>query len=509
MKSKPFLWIALLALVALSYTTFLGKSYENLLRGIDSNIHAKVSLNVTDRGLVPHLPMLGVNSKTLSDQNYFNDHPFVPFWANGLVMRLLGPSGWSARVLTASFSVGCVLLVFYLGSLLSSSLFGFISALLFLFTRDIILTGATFSLDPPMMFFILLSFIYWQKRSWLGVAIATGIGLWIKTPVVLLVYPTAFIVTALQGHLKNQLKAMIFSAVVALGIGSLVWVVTGLLGGWPLVADYWVRQVWGTAVEGRGHAHWSDPWLFFKFVKQGFIPGLPFLIIGIFETLRKKLWLKPSHLIPLVAIAVGSTTITLVRANMPYYYNPTFPFLVYLSAFPISELLKRFEHQVYLSFSAFVPIALAFLLCTPTVLGPEAFVALKKFIPFIQSYGSCTDKILLISGGEPIGSSLDYQLVLNFYADRAVAIEVCANASATIRSLQPQWIITSRDHLEQCIEPDLLKGLKNRIQVGNQYLLTSLIPDSSAFDLTVLDRELKPAFDCKPAAYSQDIYHHY
>ncbi len=509
MKIKSNLFLAIIGLIALSFVLFLGKSYENTLRGIDSNIHAKVSLNVTDHGLLPHLPMRDTNEQHLKSESNFNDHPFFMFWVNGWIMRALGPSSWSARILTASFSTGCVLLTFYLGSLLCSDLFGFIAALLLLTTRDIILTGATFSLDPPMMFFVLLSFIFWQKDKWRWVGVATGIGLWIKTPVVLLVFPSAFLVAALQGRLKKTIRPLLFSLFFALILGSLIWLATGILGGWFLVKDYWMRQVWGTAVGGRNNTHASDPWMFFELIRTGFLPWLPLLCFSIFEIIRKKLWRIPVVLISIVSISIVAIAITLVRARMGYYYNPVFPFLAFLSAYSIIELVKRFEDQIYSAFNCTVPIFLAFLLCTPTTLGPEAFIALKKFIPFIQSYGHCDDKILLIPGGEPIGSSMDYQLVLNFYADRSVDIVSCASASSAIQKNQPRWIILSGQNLEKCIALDTLQLFKTQIQVGNQYLLTNLIPENSKIDLTVLERELKPAFDCKPATYPKDIYHHY
>ncbi len=54
--------IALVSLLALAAVAFLGKAYETTLRGIDSNIHAAVAMNVTSGpGLAPHLPMIERN----------------------------------------------------------------------------------------------------------------------------------------------------------------------------------------------------------------------------------------------------------------------------------------------------------------------------------------------------------------------------------------------------------------------------------------------------------------
>ena len=134
MRSNVGFKLAWVALLSLAFVTFLGKSYETSLRGIDSNIHAKVSLEVTSRGFLPNLPILDPNlSTSVSDGAIFNDHPFFFFWINGWVMRALGPSAWSARILTAAFATGCVFLTLCIGSIVYSELFGFIAALIFLF----------------------------------------------------------------------------------------------------------------------------------------------------------------------------------------------------------------------------------------------------------------------------------------------------------------------------------------------------------------------------------------
>jgi hypothetical protein len=509
MKSLSEYKIALISLLSLAFVAFLGKSYENTLRGIDSNIHAEVSMSATSpRSKLPKLPMTAPHVDTSYDtQSNFNDHPFFFFWMNGTVMRALGPSGWSARVLTATFSVGCILLTVGLGTLLHSRLLGFIAGIFLLFTRDIILTGATVSLDPVMMFFILLSFLLWKKNHWKALGITVGIGLWIKTPVVLLVYPTAFLVHGIRGELQENLKKLLTSFAISIGLGSMIWVITGVLGGWQLVQDYWIRQVWGTAIGGRNQIEGSSPWMFFRMIRNGFLPGLPFLILGLIQIVRKKLLSHPAVMISGVAVVIVGLAITPMRFRMDYYFNPIFPFLAILAAFSIHDVLRSAERSFYTTFSCLVPPALAFLLCTPTTLGPEAFVALKRFIPFIQSYGNCDDDILLVSGGEPIGSSHDYGLVLSFYTGRRVDVESCTTAGASIRKNRPEWVVISQDNLNQCLHSEERNYYSTQIRMGSQVLLSDVIPKTAQIDLSPLERELKPIVDCMPQPYPRDIYH--
>lgn len=515
-KSTQFK-IAWIGLICLSFSIFLGKANQNLIRGIDSNIHATVSMDVTSKGLIPKLPMAGFQMTAADPASNFNDHPFFFFWINGWIMRALGPSGWSARVLTATFSVGCVVLTFLLGEALESALFGLISALFLLFTRDIILTGGGVSLDPALLFFTLLSFLFWQRKQWIWVGVTTGVGLWFKTPVVLLVFPTAFLVSIFQNKsersgepsLFHEFKKIAGAALLALALGSLVWLATGFIGGWDLVRDYWVRQFWGTVVGGRNRPHQLNLLLPFQMIRNGFVPGLPFLLLGLIQIVRKKLWRKPIVKMSLSALGVLFLALMPVRFCLDYYYNPVFPFLAFLSSFSVHPLIKNRQEVFYTGFSRLVMPLLTLLLCSPITLGPEAFVALKRFMPLIQSYGTCEDRVLVVEGGEPVGSVLDYGLALKFYTGRNVITETCAGVSSILQQSHPQWVVISRENFSHCLSSSEKAFFQTQFQVGSQFLLSNQIPESTAIDLTPLERELQPVVDCHPQLYPQDRYHRY
>ncbi len=265
-QSRPTTYLpAVAALVALAATAFLGKSYESGLRGIDSNIHAAVSMSVTSGPtLAPRLPIPIKNfaaaapatrGSAIDPDRVFNDHPFFIFWLNGLVMRALGPSGWSARLLGREPSPSAAW-SFYWPSARSSSRarFGVCAALFLIFCRDFILTSATVSLDTALVFFILLTF-YLPDQAQVARAgkVAAGIGLWVKTPLVLLVFPVALVHECLLRRPKHATPAyrlpgsiarLCMSGVIAVTVGSLIWVYTARVGGEALVRDYWTRQFW-------------------------------------------------------------------------------------------------------------------------------------------------------------------------------------------------------------------------------------------------------------------------
>lgn len=504
MKEKNLLRLVLSSLIALSLTVYLGKSDNTLLRGIDSNIHAAVSMNIVRHGWLPELPMVFTVNDTVASDHIFNDHPFFYFWLNGLVMKAFGASAWTARLLTGLFSTGTVLLTYALGASLHSNLLGMLGALIFLFTRDMILTGASVSLDPPLLFFTLLTFLFWLKERWWLLGLSAGIGLWFKTPVVLLIYPTAWILSFIFGN-PQQRRKLYLSAALSVLIGSLIWGVTALLGGTALVQDYWFRQFWGSVVQGRHFTFETESWMFFKRVKKGFLPFLPLLLLGLLKITAQKRYKVPLVLVCFVATSVLVLCVSASRFRMGYYFNPCFPFLALLSAYAAVDLFQKYSQRTYEGFVLFTPLLLSVLLIAPISFGEESFAALKRFIPFIQSYGQCSDRVLLVQGGEPIGSSMDYRLVLNFYTNHPIDIVTCADASAQIQN--HTWLIISLQNAKSCLPQGL--RFATELQMENFLLLSHQKIFADPLDLTALQRELKPSVNCIAPALPHDIYHRY
>ncbi|MGK5085195.1 glycosyltransferase family 39 protein [Bdellovibrionota bacterium FG-1] len=517
MRAHGF-WTALVSLSALASVTFLGKAYETSLRGIDSNIHGAVSMSVTSGpGLAPRLPIPirnfqaaapSVPGSKLDPNLYFNDHPFFLFWVNGLILRAFGPSAWSARLLTALFSVGTVLLTFLIGSLLVSRPFGMVAALLTVFCRDFVLTSATMSLDTALVFFIVLTFYLWLRGRWFWLGIAAGVGLWIKTPLVLLVFPTAVIYAAIQKKLKQDWRGLACAGGLAVLVGSIIWIYTGVHGGWELVQDYWLRQFWGTAVQGRGQAQGTDFGFFWYYVRTGFLPGFPFLLVALALIAKNRKWREASFLVPAIAVLILAFVVTVMRFKLGHYVTPVFPFLALISAHSVGRWVEQHETRFYSGLSIVAILLMAFLLVTPVGLGPEAFVALKRFVPLIQTHGNCDDHIALIPGGEPVGGDLDYRLFLNFYTGRYVDVVECSQVGQLTRAL-PQWVIVSHENFERCLSQALRKKYLSTYRMGSQYLLTTLTASAPVIDLTPLELELKAVTDCKAPPFPKDIWHRY
>ena len=495
-----------LALGCFALVIFLGKAYERSIAPNDSGLHALVAIHATKAGPLPHLPIEGVGG--VGSPNSFNDQPPTLFALTGWIMRAFGPSAWSARLLAALLAVGCVLLTGALGTLLYNEAFGFISALLLVLTPEVIKSGASFHLDIPMMCFIMLSFFLWKKKYWAWAGAAAGLGVWIKTPVALLVVPVALLEIIITDRFSQDFKKWLKLTVTAVLVVFGLYTVIALLGDLSVIQDYWTRQVWGTAVGGRG-GHSVEPFLFFKYIASRFVPWILLLAFGFFIILKYKLWLSSSVLTPLLAICVLVGVLSPMRFKYDYYFLPAFPFLCLLATHAFVPAVQKWSTGLYRNFIAFALPLMALVLTAPIQFGPEMFPSLKRFNALIQTYGTCKDEVLVINGGQPYANPGEYSIEVRFYTGRNVMWDECGKASELAKAPNTGWIIISDENYANCLTSEVKTLFPTKVKFGNQLLLSRVMPMGDVFDLTPLERELKAALNCKPAPLPQDRYHRY
>jgi hypothetical protein len=154
-----------------------------------------------------------------------------------------------------------------------------------------------------------------------------------------------------------------------------------------------------------------------------------------------------------------------------------------------------------------MPIALT----TPLAFGPEMFPALKKFTPFIQSSGSCSDQVLFIPGGQPYASGNEYWIETTFYTGRITFESPCFEANQRASDPAVKWIIASNENSEKCLSKEMQARFRYRMKFGNLQLLSTypLATHQGIWDLTPLERELKPVIDCQSEEFPHDRYHAY
>jgi 4-amino-4-deoxy-L-arabinose transferase-like glycosyltransferase len=499
--------LAFLALAALACVVYMGKSYETSLHALDSTTHAMLALETTSQGWKPILPMPNFSTNKRPDLT-FNDHPFTLFYLSGQFMRAFGPEAWTARFIPTLFSVGCVVALAVLGALLYSPAAGLVAGSILLLSRDFILIGSRFHLDTPMIFFIIVSFIFWIRRNWLGMGIAAGMGMWMKTPVALLVFPAALLELVLTRQVTRELFfKLVGTGFLALATASVIWIATGVMGGFELVRDYWVRQVWGTAVGGRGNPQAPDYLLGIKLLKRTYLPWLGLLVASVAVGLYKKRYRTREFALAFSAALIVEVFISSIKFKYYWYFLPVFPFLALLCVDPLRDWLRRQEKKVYVSFIALGTLLPAFLLAVPVSFGPENFPGIRKFSPIIQHYGNCSDSVLFIDGGQPFGGELDAIYELSFYTQRKILHGTCAEAQSLLDMHRPAWVVSMTSNIENCLSAASRKDYPVHYRYARQSMLTQKVPVAESTNLTPLTNELKPPRDCKPQPLPMDPYH--
>ncbi len=500
--------LAWIALACLALTVYLGKSYQTSLPANDSALHATVSMAATHGGSATPLLPIGAGLSAGQGSKFFNDHPFTMFYVNGHIQRLLGPGAWSARVLPALFGVGAILMTAWLGTLLGGEALGLVAALILLFVPGFIRGGASFHLDVPMTFFILLSFGLWRKGWIFRAGVAAGIGMIVKTPVAMLILPVAFLYEAAHGRWRTGLRHALIIGLAAAIPFTLIWSLTAYFGGWSTVRDYWERQLLGTAVGGRGGAKPRDLLMFFRYIARGrdFLPWSVALIPAAIVYYRRRLWRSDAGLIPVLAAGFFVLAVSPLRFKYDYYFLPTIPFIALLLAQLALPWAERGLARLHAGIIAFALIVPAVLISSPIPFAPEAYPALRKFNAFIQSYGECTDLVLFVEGGHPYGGPVDFSTELDFYTGRKMRVASCDEASRVASDPGVAWIIVAAQNYASCLSAEVRTRFSTVLQFGNQYLLTTRIPAHGTLDLTPLERELKAVTDCTPAPLPRDRY---
>ncbi len=485
---------------------FMGKSYESSLQAMDSSYHARIALQTTAQGVRPVIPMESQEVDRVAPVG-FNDQPFTLLYLNGWVMRALGADAFSARLLPTAFAVGCVALLVWFGSLLYTPTIGLAAGFILILTREFIRFGARFQLDPAMIFFILLSFIAWWKRKPVWTGVAVGLGLWMKTPVVLLVFPSAVMASILSGTWSwKEFVKLVGAGVLALIIGSGIWILAGNLGGWEVVSDYWRRQVLGTALNGRGVVQATDYWMGFEVLRRTYYPWLPLLMVSIFLILKHQRWKDPAVALCLSASVIVMFVISMIRFKYFHYYLPMYPFLALLA---LDSVRKRLSERA-VGFSKFLIataiVAPTLILAFPIQLSPEMFPSLRRFNPIIQSYGKCRDKVLFVNGFQAYGGEQEYLAEVQFYTNRKVVGTLCGEAEKKVRDFNPEWIIVSGENKDKCLSESLRAPYSVTYQFGNQYLLSRIMDPKLVTDLTPLARDLKAPLDCEKVTYTKSPF---
>lgn len=113
---------------------------------------------------------------------------------------------------------------------------------------------------------------------------------------------------------------------------------------------------------------------------------------------------------------------------------------------------------------------------------------------------------MFVEGEQPFGSFLDSIYEIGFYTNRKILQANCSDAQSIADRDHPAWVIVTGKNLATCFHAETLKKYPIQYRFGRQYLLSRIVPEKEALNLTPLARELKPPHGCVSVDYPKNIY---
>ncbi len=494
------------ALCLIAVAIYMAKPWESTLQAMDSAIHARFALEVSRGFLLPALPIPHFFPD--GPAPYFNDHPFLPFYLVGKFMRAFGANAWGARFLPSLFGVFNVALVMMLARKVASYRAAFFAGIFMLASPLVLQFTARFQLDPFLITFILLSFIFAIDRKFVWAGVASGLAVCFKSPVGWLILPTLFIFERFSLGFFKVLAP-------AIALPALMWGFANEVSHLPLLQDYFQRQVLGTAVGGRNLSQSSDWQTGFEVLRRNFkFPALLTLFFAVLYTRRERFKLQIANQAAFKLVLAGFLIfwfiISIMRFKFPHYFLPGIPLAaVILAALIPAKLENKFswcEKPIW-ALGVLIPLALLIL---PIKTVPESFPALRYFTPVIQSEAKPGDSVFFVENEEPYGSAGDYYVETAFYTGLNFYSSQCSDAVERLRKFKPAWVMTSGAAPFTCLEGITQADYPSIWRFGNQYLLSTYPRlDPKILDFTPQVRDLTAPIDGAKSPLPQDIFYRF
>lgn len=286
-------------------------------------------------------------------------------WGDGLWAHWLETPAWvwtygvlAARLVNVALAVGCVYLVYRIGTRMRDRATGRLAALFLTFTWGLVVLAHEAGEDVPALFFLLLTFLFahryverGDRRDFLVGCAVGGIAIAFKLSAGVGVFflGTAYLLRARQSGTTPR-EALLRPGMLAVGafLGALaVWVgfPNALVGGVEVVVERFDR---GTTTKGDPHGWLVEPswWWILRGYLNGF--GLP-LFAGVvagalasLARLRERSLEAAGVTMALVGVAVVLFVFSGWEYIRTHHLLPTFPLLVLLLA---ASARRLWEHR--------------------------------------------------------------------------------------------------------------------------------------------------------------------
>jgi len=420
-------WVISLAVLGLALLLLLYQLGGGSLHDWDEAIYAQVTREMLQSDLWGTLRWNG---------SLFFHKPPLYFWLTALTYQLLGVNEFAARLWSALFGFGVIVLTFVLGVRIHSWAVGVGAALLLLgvnhgaYSHDFnFLSQARVGmLDVPLTFWIVGAVVLiWEaeERPWLITVIGLVAGLAFMTKAwpggLALVLPFVYWLCTRHGR-PQHLGYWLMAGGLA-GLVALPW----HLWEFTVYGNLFLENYFGLNLVGRLFRHIEQdplpPYFYLDKVRRGFsLWGYlwPFAYLwGVWQACKysnRPLWLL------LIWITLPLVLFSLAQTKQGWYISMVYPGIALLLGL---VLVDRLTDQVAL---AVVAVVMG-LCCIRLPVGVDGAPGVKPFAPHVAQYvapnaplyvfeRSCTPRGLSLPPGTLLQPGENVQPSLRFYLDR-------------------------------------------------------------------------------------------
>lgn len=365
MKFDSIPMVILLVLAGILVFINLGKNH---LLPWDEAIYAQISKNMV------------INNEYISMEwapgKIWYEKPPLGMWFMALSFRILGVSEFAARLPSALFGIGTVLIAYFFGKKLFNKTAGFIGAFALLTTFNFLYYSRASMLDVTAAFFITLSlYLYWLHKNsskparltFVGAALAMGAAVMVKgvigfVPFVVIILYEIYLLISKQQKLSRKLFARLAGFFLISAVVFLPWhlemyrrygsaFLTNYIG-------YHVLDRATSAIEDKGRPFWWYVIVAKVSMRIWFIAFIPALLM-----FARAVWKKSNNhvfavLWSLFIFALFSVSIS----KLKWYIVPLYPVLCLMVGAFIERALDFIMRKVKMVNPVIVKTAVVYLL---------------------------------------------------------------------------------------------------------------------------------------------------
>lgn len=449
-------WLVIAGIFSLALLLFFWRLGEGSLHDTDEAIYAQTSkeMVLSNVWITPHLN--GVP---------FLQKPPLNFWLTALSYKLLGVNEFAARLCSAIFGLGTVLLTFFLGARFRSYAVGAAAALLLLISdhsyfahgHNFLSLSRVGMLDSSLIFWVIAALVLvWEaeRRPWLIMLIGLPVGFAVMTKawsgIFAIVLPVIYASVRRNGYI-DHVRYWIVALLLA-GAVILPWHLWQLwVHGKMFFHEYFAVTLLGR-LTGLVEEKEASPFFYLPVLREGFFLWEYFLPLAyvLASWVAFKAKDRQAQLL-LIWITVPLVLFSMAQTQHPWYVSLIYPPIALLIAVQLARLLGD-----RLATTAIVALMI-FYIHVPK--GTDGSPDIKRFVASVQEYIGDPGKTVYVFNvecGRPADSIYEYnnpvygqiRSSLLFYMDKSFEC-IDVGDLDTGRQLQDGYVIIDQDSMNR------------------------------------------------------------